>query len=520
MTRKSSMWWCCCVSLLCLTVVLLCAANGAYGQSAAFATITGRALDAKGGSVPDATVTATNTETGISRSTKTTSEGLYRFDALPPGIYDVSIDAAGFTKAEAKAVKLQVGEQRDVNFNLEVAGQKQSVVVTSELPLIETTKTDTSTVIDDKAVADLPTTTSFNAIGGLANDYQGLVASAPGVRYDYTGMSYDIEGPGNVNDRGIAVSIDGGNISDASTSARDALGATVEEVKEFQVLTNNYNAEYGQAGNIILNVITKSGTNSVHGDWHSYFRGRNLGASDFFYNLSGPVDRAPFFKHENGFTVGGPFVKDRIFWFGSWEKVAQGSPATFTPFVNSVTVSQDTNEILGSGKLDFKLNDKHTLTVRYNLQRDLSDNLLVQTGPNTDPSGLVSSVIHDNGLNIGLVSTPTPHTVNEARFYWHRFLSQTPTKSQLPGQALPNAYIGADFCCPQGALQHRFQYIDNLSYSRGSHTIKAGTSISHYPYDSLFQQYHFGRYESFSFLAGSCKDTPFPLGNGNCPGQF
>src|SRR5271155_3487301 len=264
--------------------VLLGSANAAYAQSAAFATITGRALDPKGASVASATVAATNTETGITRTTLTTTDGLYRFENLAPGVYDVSIDASGFTKAIAKAVKLQVGEQRDVNFNLELAGQQQSVLVTSELPLIEQTKTDTSTVIDAKAVADLPTTTSFGAIGGVANDYQGLAASAPGVRYDYSGNSLDLVGPGNVNDRGINVNVDGGNISDQSVSARDALGASLEEVKEFQVLTNNYNAEYGQAGNVILNVITKSGTNSFHGDAHGYFRGRNLGASTFFYN--------------------------------------------------------------------------------------------------------------------------------------------------------------------------------------------------------------------------------------------
>jgi len=319
--------WKCCLATLAILVSMLCCASGSYGQS--FATITGRVLDPRGSSVPNATITATNTETGLVRATTTTSDGLYRFDNLAPGIWDVTVDISSFTKAEAKGVKLLVGEERDVNFNLELSGQKQSVVVTSEIPLIETTKTDVSTVIDDKAVADLPTTTSYQAIGGVANDYEGLAASAPGVKYDYTGNSFDIEGPGNVNDRGIQVTIDGGNISDASTSARDALGATVEEVKEFQVLTNNYNAEYGQAGNIILNVVTKSGTNSFHGDGHGYFRGRNLGASDFFYNLSAPADRAPFFKHEEGFTAGGPFVKDRIFWFGSYEKVAQGSPATF-----------------------------------------------------------------------------------------------------------------------------------------------------------------------------------------------
>jgi len=141
--------------------VLLSSSSGAYAQSSAFATITGRVLDPKGASVPNASVTATNTETGITRTTQTTNDGLYRFENLAPGVYDVSIEASAFTKALAKAVKLQVGEQRDINFNLELEGQKQSVMVTSELPLIEQTKTDTSTVIDEKDVADLPTTTSF-----------------------------------------------------------------------------------------------------------------------------------------------------------------------------------------------------------------------------------------------------------------------------------------------------------------------------------------------------------------------
>jgi Carboxypeptidase regulatory-like domain len=511
--------WFCISSLFCLTFLLLFNVTSAYGQGAS-ATITGRALDPKGASVPNASVTATNTETGIVRTTQTTSDGLYRFDNLPPGIYNVSIDASGFAKAEAQNVKLQVGESRDINFNLELAGQKQSVLVTSELPLIETTKTDVSTVIDDKSVADLPTTTSYLGLSGVSNDYQGLAASAPGIKYDYTGLSSDIVGPGATNSRGITVNLDGGNISDQLVSSRDALGATVEEVKEFQVLTNNYNAEYGQAGNVVLNVITKSGTNSFHGDWHSYFRGRNLGASDWFYNLNNPTARAPFFKHENGFTAGGPFVKDRLFWFGSFEKTAQGSPSTTTPFGTSVTVTAPTNEILGSGKVDAKLTDKHMLTIRYNLQRDLQSNLLVQTGPNTDPSGFVASVVHDNGLNIGMVSTLSPHVINEARFFWHRYLNQLPTVSTLPGETLPTAYVGADFCCPQGALQNRFQYIDNLSYSRGSHTWKMGMNISHFPYDSLFQQYHFGAYQSFS--VGGCQNTIFTnaLAQNLCPNQF
>jgi len=222
------------VAILVVLTLALCASPATYAQSAAFATITGRVVDPGGAAVPNATVTATNAETGFSRTTQTTSDGLFRFDNLTPGIYNVALEASGFTKAEAKNVKLQVGEQRDVNFNLQLAGQKQSVVVTSELPLVETTKTDVSTVIDDKDVANLPTTTSFEGVGGVSNDYEGLAASAPGVRYDYTGNSFDIIGPGAVNDRGINVNLDGGNISDQVVSSRDALGASVEEVKEFR----------------------------------------------------------------------------------------------------------------------------------------------------------------------------------------------------------------------------------------------------------------------------------------------
>jgi hypothetical protein len=512
------------VCIVCSLVLMLGLASAAYGQSGS-ATITGRVLDPKGSSVPDATVTAINTETGITRTTTTSSDGLYRFENLPPGVYDVVMNVSGFSKTEAKNVKLQVGEARDINFNLTLAGQSQTVEVTSDLPLIESTKTDVSTVITDKEVAVLPTTTAFSA-GGVANDYEGLALTAPGVRYDLTTDSSDLVGPGAVNDRGMLINIDGGNIIDQVVSTRDGFGASLEEVKEFQVLTNNYNAEYGQAGGVILNVITKSGTNSVHGDGHFYARGRNMGASQFFYNegFSGaalpanpagadflgcpPSDfdsagniksiqgcgRAKFFKHEGGFTIGGPFVKDRTFWFGSLEKTHQGIPLTLTPPTGTVTVSQPTKEVLWSAKLDHKLTNNHQFTVRFNAQRDITDNVLVQVPQNSDPESLVASVVHDHTLGIALVSTPTAHTVNEARFFWHRFLSQTPVKSALPGSTGPGFYQGAAFCCPQAGLQDRYQYIDNLSWTHGSHTIKTGANISRFPYFSLFKQFALGEF--------------------------
>jgi len=256
--------------------------------------------------------------------------------------------------------------------------------------------------------------------------------AAPGMRTDYTGLSSEIIGPGMVNSRGVVHNVDGGDISDVSTSVRDTLGASVEEVKEFQVITNNYNAEYGQAGGVILNVITKSGTNAIHGDGHAYIRGRNMGASDFFYNQGGATPagcpardfnaagtqtsidgcgRAHFFKHEYGFTAGGPFIKDKLFWFTSLEQVQQGAPSITTPFGTPITTDSPTTEIIWSGKMDAKLTDKHTLSARFNEQRDLSDNLIVQTGLATDRSGFVSSVTHDHTLNIGMAVSYTHLTL-------------------------------------------------------------------------------------------------------------
>jgi len=496
-----------------LMVAALCASTIAvsYAQTAT-ATIVGSVLDPQGAVVSNATVTARNVETGIERTTKSTSEGLYRFGNMQPGVYDVFVEAQGFAKAEAKAVRLQVGEQRDVNFGLVVTGTTATVDVTAAEALVETSKTEVSSVVDSKQVATLPTTTSFNAIGGVANDYASLAGIAPGVKYDFTTVSSDLIGPGAVNNRGIQVNIDGGTISDQVVSARNGLGASVEEVKEFQVLTNSYNAEYGQSGGVVLNVITKSGTNAFHGDGHYYTRGRNLTASNFFYNTSDPANfrRAPFHKYEGGFTAGGPFIKDRTFWFASYEQVRQAVPLQLTPPGGSINLSQPTKELLWSARVDHKLSTNHSISARFNVQRDLTDNLLVQIANFAAPESLVSQVVHDHTLNVSLTSTPTQHIVNEGRFFWHRLLSQTPTKSELPGQQGANFYVGAAFCCPQGADQNRYQFIDNLSWTHGAHTVKTGFNISHFPYFSLFTQFHFGLYKGF----------PRPAPDPGLPTQF
>ncbi|HEV3041157.1 MAG TPA: TonB-dependent receptor [Candidatus Angelobacter sp.] len=514
--RRSPVF-CCLVVCFCLVSALM-----GYCQSASTATLRGRVVDPQEAVVPNATVTATNTATGMNRSVGTTSAGDYVIPNLPPGTYNISVQAKGFANNESKGLLLNVGDQRDLNFKLSISGTSTSVEVTTVAPLIETTKTDVSTTVNDLDMKRLPV---FAGAGGVANDYAQLALSAPGVKLDTSTLTGpagqgDLVGPGSTNDRGNLYNVDGANITDQLVSGRaGGVGASVDEIQEFQVLTNNYNAEYGQAGGLVINAVTKSGTNSIHGDYHSYFRGRNLTASNAFYNLSllpGPIDgarRAPFHREEDGFTLGGPFIKDRLFWFTSLESSRQSAPLILTPPTGALTLQQPVNDLLYSGKIDWKVSNNHSLSVRYNVDRQLLNNLVVQTSNNITPDDLTENNIHSAGLNVGFVSSITPTLVNEARFFFYRTVNTLPDKTSQPGQLHANFSSGANFCCPQGGLNKRYQYMDNLTWTHGTHTFKTGFNISYYPWFSLFQQFHFGQYADFV----GANPTTFTIGFG--PGQ-
>src|SRR5258707_5187865 len=261
-----------------------------------------------------------------------------------------------------------------------------------------------------------------------------------------------------------------------------------------------------------------------------YFRGRNLQASSPFYNLdlaqsairqSAPatgvggavrcpdsdftgaaltnVDgcpRAPFHRKEGGFTLGGPFIKDKLFWFGSWELSRQAVPLILTPASGPVAVQQPINNHLWSAKLDWKITEKQSLSARFNEDWITQDNLVVQTSNNITPNDLVANIAHVSTLNVGLVSVLTPTLVNEARFAFVRTLSDTPDKTTTPAilHTKNGTISGANFCCPQGGLNKRYQYIENLTWTHGNHSFKTGGTVSYYPWFSLFQQFHFGQW--------------------------
>jgi hypothetical protein len=185
---------------------------------------------------------------------------------------------------------------------------------------------------------------------------------------------------------------------------------------------------------------------------------------------------------------------------------------TLTPFGAALEVPQPVKNLLYAGKIDYKISDNQSLTVRYAVDRFRISNQIVQTGLNVTPDDLTASINNNVNLNVGLVSNLSSTIVNEARFVFTRFVTSTTTNSTAPGVLHPDGtQTGADFCCPQGGLQKRYQYIDNLTWTHGKHTWKTGLNISYYPWNSLFPQFHFGQYTtnaadnaatSFTFAVG------------------
>ncbi|PYX92054.1 MAG: hypothetical protein DMG67_08070, partial [Acidobacteria bacterium] len=197
-----------------------------WAQSAASATIVGVVTDSQGAVVPNATVTATNTATGIVSSAKTTGSGNFVIPNLPASTYDVKVEAASFASHIAKGVKLNVGDQRDLNFKLAAGTTSQTIEVTSETPLVESTKTDVSSSVTDLDMQNLP---AFAGGGGTtANDYAQLAVTAPGVKLDTSSLTTDLIGPGSINNRANLYNVDGANITDQLVSGRDGLGASVD----------------------------------------------------------------------------------------------------------------------------------------------------------------------------------------------------------------------------------------------------------------------------------------------------
>jgi outer membrane receptor protein involved in Fe transport len=283
--------------------------------------ILGRVTDPTGAVVPNVTVTLSNDATGVTRTARTNQTGDYSFLEVPVGNYSLTFDSAGFKKNVRKGVTLQVNQVLTLDMKMQLGSAQETVDVTSEAPLVDTTTTQLGAVVDDRSVVQLPL--------NQRDTYQFLQLQ-PGVQSQVGGNSDTLYGSTSAG----AVSVNGGrgrsnNFSVNGGDANDqfvnlpAVQPSPDSIQEFRVITNTFDAEYGRNSGAVVNVVTKSGTNSFHGDTYEFLRNRALNAKGYF-----DTTKPTFIQNQFGGTFGGPIKKDRTFFFTSYEgrRIRQGTP--------------------------------------------------------------------------------------------------------------------------------------------------------------------------------------------------
>jgi hypothetical protein len=289
-------------------------------------TITGTVGDPSGAAVPGASIAAKNLETGIARSTVTGPQGRYELVNLPVGNYEVTASMAGFQTSIRAGIALTVGRTAVVDHTLQVGEVTQSVTVTGEASLVETTTATVSQLVDERRVAELP----------LNNrDLTQLVLLQPGVIKiprtgggTFSGMGATVSVAGARGNQNLYL-LDGVSNADHSGNPQGASGSYIgaETVKEFQIITNNYSAEHQSAAGAIVSAVTKSGTNVLHGSGFWTLRNDNLDAAKWEDNTFGGV-KQDFKRNQFGGSLGGPIARDRTFFFGSYEGLRERLNAT------------------------------------------------------------------------------------------------------------------------------------------------------------------------------------------------
>jgi Carboxypeptidase regulatory-like domain len=316
------------LAFVCLTL------TSALAQSTGGRVI-GRVIDSTGAVVGDVKVTLVNEGTGVARDAKTDSNGDFTFVEVAPGNYHVEYTLQGFKKYVRSSVVLEVNQVLTLNATLQPGGTQEVVEVTSQAPLVDTTSTQLGAAVDDRTVSELPLN---------ARDTYQFLQLQPGVMSTVgTGNSVvygsDKSGSVSVNGgrgRSNNFSVNGGDANDQFVNL-PTVQPSPDSIQEFRVLTNTFDAEYGRNSGSVVNVITKSGTNAIHGNLYEFFRNTKLNAQPYcFTGVDGvSCDKPQFNQNQFGGTLGGPIKKDRTFFFTSYEgrRIRQGipSPLVFVP---------------------------------------------------------------------------------------------------------------------------------------------------------------------------------------------
>lgn len=539
---------------LCVVLLALCLCSGtvpALAQSqASTGQIAGMVTDNQGAAIAGATVKATNTQTGLAQTVKSEGDGLYKVVLLPPGIYKVMAEASGFASTTVNNVEVTVGRTIDVKIPLGVSGVQEVVNVNAGAIQVQTTRSEADTILNQKAIENLP-------INGRR--FQDFVTLTPTAQVDPSRGQLSLAGQRGIN---ANVNVDGvdynqpffGGIRGGERS-NTAFTIPQEAIKEFQVVAAGYSAEFGRSTGGLVNAVTKSGTNAIHGS--AFYMNRPKEASrknDFFNaleeNINGtratkglaPLEFIPAPDRQMwGGSFGGPIKKDKAFYFGSYEqqRIRIGRQVFFDNLAGLVTTSltqeafdyyqslqqpyQQTNNakaFLVRG--DYEISTNHRFNVRFSKNRTEEQNA-VSVGNALQPT--INSALSNNGTEIDKLYTImgqftsifTSTLINEMRAQFAREERPRPANSLEPLLTNSIGSVGTvNFLGQNIEFDRRFQIADSLTWSKNNHTVKFGGEYTHTFVSQLFGFNQFGTYNlsgtTFTALLDILSYTPSATG--------
>ena len=511
-------------------------------------TIRGMVQDSSGGVIPGAKILVLDADRGIVYQTLSDTSGMYQV-LVPVGRYEIQVSADGFTTAKESEIALSLGQSWTSNFVLPVGTLREALEVRAEMTLLETASGTISELVDRERLEQLP-------LNG--RDYGFLALLQPGVMPNHNGAnptpfggrwsSFLINGQ---IDQATLFLIDGSDVNDVfsgrTPSGSSGLLLGMEGVQEFQVLLNNFRAEFGRNSGGVVHVVTRSGSNQMRGSLFEYLRNNALDAKNFFDLPDEPIP--PFRRNQFGASLGGPIRRDQTFFFLNYEalrerkgltsvavvptaEVRVGAVESVVPFLKAYPLpneanippgartasftssdTQRTNEDFGLARLDHRLSGHTTLFGRVSVQDSFSE----QPFPSTPVPGFPNEVLHRNIYSqIGATSALGANAVNQFHFAFNRtrediLVPPAPEgleTSPLPGRSVGIIQIGGisnlgnQVFSPFGVAQNLFELVDNFSYRRGLHSLKFGGSVQRYQaneYRGTFfnGQYRFNNLDQF-----------------------
>ncbi len=479
-------------SVIALTI---CLVPHAFGQATlSFAQLSGTVEDTTGRIVVGASVSARNLDTNQSYAATTNSSGYYVAPNLLPGRYELIVQAAGFAKSVQTAFTLTVGQTATLDVTLKVAAVGETVTVTTEAPPVETNRSEISQVIDTPEIQSLP-------VNG--RQFVDFALLTPGVATGRTSIQSTFTEPditrisfGGMRDLSNAVTVDGADYIDEGTGSQRATPSQ-EAVSEFRVVNNSFGAEYGRALGGIVNVVTKSGTNDLHGSLYGYLGNKAANSRSLLQTAQYDQYR----RGQFGGTLGGPIRKDKAFFFANYEGQRLGESPTYPGTLIGNLATFDAAKIAlglppenlntlktldndnGFARFDQQFSTNNRLTIHYGVIDARDKNVLV--GDTLDGGGIGApsdghnTFLRDQSLVGTVNSILKPNVVNTFLVQYARRQYNFPAVSGQPNLDLPNELsFGHNFGTFDALDESRQQISNSIAWIKGTHYLKAGVDTN------------------------------------------